>query len=139
MEFFSTFGGNPVACAAGLAVLDVLEEEHLQENARSVGSLLMSGLKALMPKHPVVGDVRGAGLFLGLEFVLDRETIEPAARQAAYVVNRLRDRGILTGVDGPHHNVIKIRPPLVFTHQDAELFVKILDEVLEEDGSKPTR
>src|ERR1043166_4950251 len=139
MEFFSTFGGNPVACAAGLAVLDVLEEEHLQENARSVGSLLMSGLKALMPKHPVIGDVRGAGLFLGLEFVLDREAIEPAARQAAYVVNRLRDRGILTGVGGPHHNVIKIRPPLVFTHQDAEFFVKILDEVLEEDGSKPTR
>src|SRR5712664_2679489 len=105
MEFFSTFGGNPVACAAGLAVLDVLEEEELQKHALCVGTQLMSGLRDLQKRHALIGDVRGSGLFLGIDFVLDRETREPAPLQASYVVNRLRDCGILTGTDGPHHNV----------------------------------
>jgi 4-aminobutyrate aminotransferase-like enzyme len=126
MEFFSTFGGNPVACAAGLAVLDVLEEERLQENARDVGTRLLAGLRGL--RHPIIGDVRGAGLFLGVELVRDRMTLEPADVEASSIVNHLRERGILTGVDGPHHNVIKIRPPLVFTKEDADLFVAALDE-----------
>lgn len=126
MEFFSTFGGNPVACAAGLAVLDVLEEERLQENARDVGAHLLAGLRGL--RHPIIGDVRGAGLFLGVELVRDRTTLEPADEEASAMVNHLRERGILTGVDGPHHNVIKIRPPLVFTKEDADLFVAALDE-----------
>jgi 4-aminobutyrate aminotransferase-like enzyme/Ser/Thr protein kinase RdoA (MazF antagonist) len=137
MEFFSTFGGNPVACAAGLAVLDVLEEDHLQENALRIGTYLAARLKALQEKHALIGDVRGAGLFLGVDLVLDRATREPAPRQASYVVNRLRERGILTGTDGPHHNVIKLRPPLIFSQADADLFVTTLDSVLAEDAAQP--
>ncbi|HEX4545132.1 MAG TPA: aminotransferase class III-fold pyridoxal phosphate-dependent enzyme, partial [Candidatus Acidoferrum sp.] len=115
MEFFTTFGGNPVACAAGLAVLEVLEEEQLQQNALRVGARLLDDLKLLQERHALIGDVRGSGLFLGMDLVLDRETREPAPLEAAYLVNRLRDCGILTGTDGPHHNVIKLRPPLVFS------------------------
>jgi 4-aminobutyrate aminotransferase-like enzyme/Ser/Thr protein kinase RdoA (MazF antagonist) len=139
MEFFSTFGGNPVACAAGLAVLDVLEEEQLQQHALRLGAHLMSGLNKLQKHHPLIGDVRGSGLFLGIDLVLDRETREPAPLQASYVVNRLRDRGILTGTDGPHHNVIKLRPPLIFSESDANFFIKTLDEVLGEDAAQPGR
>jgi 4-aminobutyrate aminotransferase-like enzyme/Ser/Thr protein kinase RdoA (MazF antagonist) len=137
MEFFSTFGGNPVACAAGLAVLDVLEEEHLQENALRTGGYLNARLKALQEKHALIGDVRGAGLFLGVDLVLDRETRAPAPQQASYVVNRLRQRGVLTGTDGPHHNVIKLRPPLIFSQADADLFVATLDSILAEDAAQP--
>jgi 4-aminobutyrate aminotransferase-like enzyme/Ser/Thr protein kinase RdoA (MazF antagonist) len=137
MEFFSTFGGNPVACAAGLAVLEVLEDEHLQGNASRVGSYLISRLKALQAKHPLLGDVRGLGLFLGLDLVLDRDTRAPAPRQASYVVNRLREHGILTGTDGPHDNVIKLRPPLIFSQADADLFVTSLGAVLAEDPAQP--
>lgn len=137
MEFFSTFGGNPVSCAAGLAVLDVLEEEHLQENALRVGNYLIEGLKELQKRHALIGDVRGSGLFLGIDLVQDRDTREPATNQASYIVNRLRDRGILTGTDGPHHNVIKLRPPLIFSHADADLFIATLDSVLDEDLAQP--
>jgi 4-aminobutyrate aminotransferase-like enzyme len=136
MEFFSTFGGNPVACAAGLAVLDVLEDEHLQENALRVGNYLIARLKSMQEKHALIGDVRGSGLFLGLDFVIDRGTREPASRQASYVVNRLRDRGILAGTDGPHHNVIKLRPPLIFSQADADLFVTTLVAILAEDPAQ---
>jgi 4-aminobutyrate aminotransferase-like enzyme/Ser/Thr protein kinase RdoA (MazF antagonist)/murein DD-endopeptidase MepM/ murein hydrolase activator NlpD len=139
MEFFSTFGGNPVACAAGLAVLDVLEEENLQQHALRVGAHLIEGLKTLQTRHALIGDVRGSGLFLGIDFVLDRETREAAPLQASYVVNRLRDCGILAGTDGPHHNVIKLRPPLVFSEADADLFVKTLDTILQEDAAQPSR
>jgi 4-aminobutyrate aminotransferase-like enzyme/Ser/Thr protein kinase RdoA (MazF antagonist) len=139
MEFFSTFGGNPVACAAGLAVLDVLEEEHLQQNALSLGARLIDGLQALQMRHALIGDVRGSGLFLGIDLVLDRETREAAPPQASYVVNRLRDRGILAGTDGPRHNVIKLRPPLVFSEADADLFVNTLGAILEEDAAQPRR
>jgi hypothetical protein len=139
MEFFSTFGGNPVACAAGLAVLDVLRDEGLQENARLVGNHLIEGLRGLMDRHPLVGDVRGSGLFLGVELVRDRTTLEPATEEAAYVVNRLRDRGILTGTDGPHDNVLKLRPPLVLEARDADLLVATLGEVLSEDPIRPPR
>ena len=137
MEFFSTFGGNPVACVAGLAVLDVLETEHLQENALNTGRYFISRLQALQEKHALIGDVRGSGLFLGLDLVLNRETRDPAPKQASYIVNRLRERGILTGTDGPHHNVIKLRPPLIFSKADANLFVATLDEILREDATQP--
>jgi 4-aminobutyrate aminotransferase-like enzyme/Ser/Thr protein kinase RdoA (MazF antagonist) len=133
MEFFSTFGGNTVSCAVGLAVLDVLEEERLQEHARSVGHQLLAGLRSLMENHPVVGDVRGRGFFLGLELVRHRASLEPARDETSYVVNRLREQGILTGVEGPRHNVIKIRPPLPFNKADAERLVDALDEILRED------
>ncbi len=128
MEFFSTFGGNPVACAAGLAVLDVLEEEGLQENARVVGDYWLQGIRAL--EQQLIGDVRGSGLFLGIELVKDRGTLEPASSEASRVVNHLRERGILAGTDGPHHNVIKLRPPLCFTKKDADRFVAILADVI---------
>jgi len=137
MEFFSTFGGNPVACAAGLAVLDVVRDERLQENALRVGNHLIAQLTFLQQKHALIGDVRGAGLFLGLDLVLDRETRAPAPDQTSYVVNRLRERGILTGTDGPHHNVLKLRPPLIFSESDANLFLTTLDEVLQEDAAHP--
>jgi 4-aminobutyrate aminotransferase-like enzyme len=128
MEFFSTFGGNPVACAAGLAVLDVLEQERLQENALLVGDYMLSGLRAM--QEELIGDVRGLGLFLGIELVRDRATLEPASTEASRIVNRLRERGILTGTDGPHHNVIKLRPPLCFTKVDADRFIEVLGEVI---------
>ena len=137
MEFFSTFGGNPVACAAGLAVLDILHEENLQQNALNIGDHLKSALISLQKKYPLIGDVRGSGLFLGVDLVLNREIRTPAPDQAAYIVNRLRDRGILTGTDGPHHNVLKLRPPLIFTKQDADLFASTLDATLAEDPSQP--
>jgi 4-aminobutyrate aminotransferase-like enzyme/Ser/Thr protein kinase RdoA (MazF antagonist) len=139
MEFFSTFGGNAVACAAGLAVLDVLEEERLQERALRVGAHFIAGLKALQQRHALIGDVRGSGLFLGVDLVQDRSTPEPATQQASYVVNRLRENGILAGTDGPHHNVLKLRPPLIFSESDADLFLTTLDSILAEDPSQPRR
>jgi 4-aminobutyrate aminotransferase-like enzyme/Ser/Thr protein kinase RdoA (MazF antagonist) len=137
MEFFSTFGGNPVACAVGLAVLDVLREERLPENALRVGNYLLKRLRALPEGHSLIGDVRGSGLFLGIDLVNDQESREPATEQADYIVNRLRERGILAGTDGPHHNVIKLRPPLIFSEADANLFVETLDLVLQEDAAQP--
>ncbi len=134
MEFFSTFGGNPVACAVGLAVLDVLEEEQLQANALHVGNHWLNELRALMTRYPLIGDVRGSGLFLGIELVRDRVTLEPAGAEASYVVNRLREHGILAGTDGPYHNVIKLRPPLVFTEAEADFFVEVLGRILKEDA-----
>ena len=137
MEFFSTFGGNPVACAAGLAVLDVVEEEKLQERALRVGNHLIAALRKTQERHPLIGDVRGSGLFLGIDLVRDGASREPATEEADYVVNRLRERGILAGTDGPHHNVIKLRPPLIFSEADANLFVETLDSILEEDAAQP--
>jgi 4-aminobutyrate aminotransferase-like enzyme/Ser/Thr protein kinase RdoA (MazF antagonist) len=138
MEFFSTFGGNPVACAAGLSVLDVLEKQSLQANALRVGGYLKDRLLNLQQSYPIIGDVRGSGLFLGVDLVLDRETRAPATNQADYIVNRLRDCGVLAGTDGPHHNVIKLRPPLVFSEADADLFVNVLKVILLEDAAQPT-
>lgn len=137
MEFFSTFGGNPVACAAGLAVLDVLRDEKLQQNALQVGTRWIEQLKDLQSTCALLGDVRGAGLFLGLDLVNDRSARTPATAQACYVVNRLRDRGILAGTDGPHHNVIKLRPPLIFSAADAALFSATLEDILREDSAQP--
>jgi 4-aminobutyrate aminotransferase-like enzyme len=138
MEFFSTFGGNPVACAAGLAVMDVLHDEKLQENALAVGSQWIRDLRDLQTHHPLIGEVRGSGLFLGIDLVLDRESRAPATRQASYVVNRLREEGILAGTDGPHHNVIKLRPPLCFSAEDAARFNSALEEILSERQALPS-
>lgn len=130
MEFFATFGGNPVSCAIGKAVLDVIEEEGLQQNALEVGTHLRDSLRKLIDRHPLIGDVRGAGLFIGLELVLDRETLAPAAEATSWLVNRLRERAILTGIDGPFHNVVKIKGPMVIDRDDADLFVRAVDDVL---------
>jgi 4-aminobutyrate aminotransferase-like enzyme/Ser/Thr protein kinase RdoA (MazF antagonist) len=133
MEYFSTFGGNPVSCAVGLAVLDVLVDERLQSRARRVGAHFKAGLARLARRHRIVGDVRGLGLFLGIELVLDRDTLAAAPAQASYVVERMKDRGILLSTDGPLHNVVKMKPPLVFSEADADRVVAALDAVLDED------
>lgn len=133
MEYFNTFGGNPVSCAVGLAVLDVLEDEHLQENARAMGELLLEGLRSFQTRRPILGDVRGRGLFLGFEMVKDPETLEPAASEASALVNRMKEEGVLLSTDGPLHNVIKIKPPLVFESANADFFLTRLERILEED------
>ncbi len=138
MEYFNTFGGNPVSCAVGLVVLDVIEDESLQENALKVGAHLKAGLEGLKSKHPLIGDVRGSGLFIGVELVLDRETREPAAKHASYVVERLKECGILLSTDGPLHNVLKIKPPIVFSHANADQLVSTMGMVLMEDSLQPT-
>jgi 4-aminobutyrate aminotransferase-like enzyme len=130
MEYFNTFGGNPVSCAVGLEVLDVIRDEYLQQNALDTGDYLKDRLRGLASRHPLIGDVRGQGLFLGFELVLDPETREPAADEASMLVNRMKDLGVLLSTDGPHHNVIKIKPPLVFSRSDADLVVDRLDSVL---------
>jgi 4-aminobutyrate aminotransferase-like enzyme len=135
MEYFTTFGGNPVSCAVGLAVLDVLKEERLQQNALRVGDQLLAGLKSFVGKYNMVADARGAGLFLGLELVRDLSTLEPAAAEASFISNRMRDHGILLGTDGPYHNVVKIRPPMPFNASDAAFLLETLEKILKEDFS----
>ncbi len=130
MEFFATFGGNPVSCAIGLAVLDVIENEKLQSHATDVGGRLLKGLKNLKSKHDIIGDVRGVGLFIGIELVKDRETLIPATEKANEMVNRLKNRGILLGTDGPFNNVIKIKPPMVITSDDVDMFIRVFDDAL---------
>jgi 4-aminobutyrate aminotransferase-like enzyme/Ser/Thr protein kinase RdoA (MazF antagonist) len=132
MEFFSTFGGNTVSCAVGLAVLKVVLEENLQDHARRVGDHLLKGLHALAQRYPLIGDVRGSGLFLGVELVRDPITLEPAAEEASFISNQMRERGILLGTDGPHHNVIKIRPPMPFSEDDADCLLATMDDVMGE-------
>jgi 4-aminobutyrate aminotransferase-like enzyme/Ser/Thr protein kinase RdoA (MazF antagonist) len=136
MEYFNTFGGNPVSCAVGLAVLDVLREERLQENAGTVGERLLAGLAQWKEKYALIGDVRAMGFFIGVELVRDRMTLEPAAAQASYVAERMKQRGILIGTEGPLHNVLKIRPPMCFAAADADELLATLAQVLEEDFCK---
>ena len=127
MEFFSTFGGNNVSSAIGLAVLEVVQEEKLQAHALQVGERLLNGLRDLQQRHEIIAEVRGSGLFLGVELVRDRV---PATREATRIVNQMRERGILLGTDGPHHNVLKIRPPMPFSRPDADLLLTTLAESL---------
>ena len=128
VELFSTFGGNPVACAAALAVLAVIDDEDLVANAGQVGAYLRQGLLTLAARHPLIGDVRGQGLLLGVELI-DEEG-GPAAGHAHQVTEAMRERGILLSATGPAGNVLKIRPPLVFRPEHADLVVQALDEVL---------
>ncbi|MCA9920454.1 MAG: aminotransferase class III-fold pyridoxal phosphate-dependent enzyme, partial [Anaerolineales bacterium] len=133
MEYFNTYGGNPVSCAIGLAVLDVIEQEELQQNALAVGNYLLAQLEPLKQRYALVGDVRGKGLFIGIELVLDRETLEPAPNHASYIVERAKELGILLSTDGPLHNVLKFKPPIVFTKANADFMVQVLDEVLQDE------
>jgi 4-aminobutyrate aminotransferase-like enzyme len=135
MEYFNTFGGNPVSAAVGLAVLDVIEDERLQEHARVTGARLLGGLRELQADHQPIGDVRGAGLFVGFELVTDRATREPAPALATDLVNGAAERGVLLSTDGPDHNVIKIKPPMVFSDADADRLVETVDAVLTELGA----
>jgi 4-aminobutyrate aminotransferase-like enzyme len=131
MEFFSTFGGNTVSCEVGLAVLDIVQEERLQEHAARVGSRLLGGFRELAGTHSLVGDIRGSGLFLGVELVRDRESLEPAGEEASLVVDLMREAGVLLGTDGPHDNVLKIRPPMPFDESNADDLITELDRALE--------
>ncbi len=126
MEYFSTFGGSTAACVAGLATLQVTLDERLQQHALHTGTHLLRELRGLSQRFEVLGDVRGSGLFLGAELVSDRSTRKPASAEARFVVNRMRERGVLAGTDGPHHNVIKLRGPMPLTIADADRIVETL-------------
>jgi len=128
MEFFSTFGGNTVSCAIGLAVLQVVQEEQLQPHALAVGDHLLEGLRELERTHEIIADVRGSGLFIGVELIKDRK---PATAEANNIVNQMRDHGILLGTDGPAHNVLKIRPPMPFSHADADHLLAVLGRAIQ--------
>lgn len=132
VKYFNTFGGNPVAAAAGLAVLDVIADEGLIANAQAVGAYLRDGLREIGNRHIQIGDVRGAGLFIGLELVRDRDAKEPAPEIASLLINQLRQRGTLVGAAGPYGNTLKIRPPLCFAKDHADTFITACDEVLRE-------
>mgnify|MGYP000017608983 CR=1 FL=1 len=131
MEYFNTFGGNPVSCAIGRSVLEVVEEENLQQNALEVGGFLIAELKGLQKQFSIIGDVRGEGLFLGFE-LNDSEKI-PLPEHASYLANRMKQLGILMSIDGPDHNVLKIKPPMVFSKENAKELILRLKTVFAED------
>ena len=126
MEFFSTFGGNTVSCAIGLAVLDVVQEEKLQAHALEVGTYLMDRLRDLQARHSLIREVRGSGFFIGVEL--------GGGRAADNIVNQMRENGILLGTEGPQHNVLKVRPPMPFAMNDADLLLGVLSGAIEQEG-----
>lgn len=131
MEYFNTFGGNPVSAATGLAVLDVIRDERLQHKCQVTGNRLMEGARKLASKHSLIGDVRGMGLFLGIEMVKDRKMLEPASQEIGKIIRTLKDRhAILLSSEGPHDNVLKIKPPAQFGERECDYFLEALDEVL---------
>ena len=129
-EYFNTFSGNPVSAAAGKAVLEVVEREHVLENVKASGAHLAAGFRELAARHELIGDVRGKGLFWGLELVEDRTAKVPAAAQTARVVERMREAGVLIAKVGLHRNILKIRPPLVFAAEHCDLLLRALDAAL---------
>jgi 4-aminobutyrate aminotransferase-like enzyme/Ser/Thr protein kinase RdoA (MazF antagonist) len=137
MEYFNTFGGNPVSCVIGREVLQVIQREGLRERALDSGNYLLSRLRELGERHALVGDVRGNGLFIGVELVTDRDRRTPAGIAASYAANRMRELGVLLSTDGPDHNVLKIKPPLCFSMADADQVARTLERVLEESALKP--
>jgi 4-aminobutyrate aminotransferase-like enzyme len=130
MEYFNTFGGNPVSARVGLAVLDVVADERLQQRAAVLGERMLAGLRELAERHELVGDVRGTGLFVGVQLVADRSSRAPAGAAAAAVVEEVKARGVLISSDGPDHDVLKVKPPMVLTEADVDRFVTALDEAL---------
>jgi len=128
----STFGGSTLSCRIGAQVLDIVEEEGLMENARQMGNKLRLGLDVLQQKHSLIGDVRGFGLFIGVELVLDRQSKAPATQVASYLKDRLRERRILLGTEGPADNILKIRPPLTIEEGDVAMLLQVLDDTLSE-------
>ncbi len=136
MEYFSTFGGNPVSCAIGQAVLDVIAEEGLQQQAEEVGAYLRQNLLELQQQFPLIGEVRGPGLFQGFELVYPGDNLQPAAAQAAYLANRMRLHGVLMSTDGPDYNVLKIKPPMCFNHKNVDMMVTLLEKVFQEESMR---
>ncbi len=134
MEYFNTFGGNPVSAAAGLAVLDVIRDERLQARAHVLGDRFRSGLQELMATRPLIGDVRGRGLYIGVELVRNQATKEPATAEAAAVKEGVKQRGVLISTDGPYDNVLKIKPPLVLDAADVDRAVAAIGEAVDDIG-----
>ena len=128
MEYFNTFAGSPVSCAIGLSVLDVIERDNLKLNALTMGNYLLDGFRKLQLRYEAIGDVRGQGLFLGIELVTDRKTRVPATALARKVADGARERGILIGTEGPHDNVLKMRPAMIFSQTNADFLLEVLDE-----------
>jgi 4-aminobutyrate aminotransferase-like enzyme len=129
--YFNTFGGNPVSCAAATAVLDIIENENLQAKAKDTGDYTRSGLKKLAEKHSIIADVRGSGLAMGVELVLDHQNKKPAKAEADRVVNLMRQHGVLLGSNGIYYNVLKIRPPMPFGKPEADVMLAALDSCLQ--------
>jgi len=132
MEYFNTYGGNPLSCAIGNAVLDIIVEEKLMENAVVVGASLLKSLAVLKEKYHIIGDIRGVGMFIGIDLVKDRESREPATSEAQHIISRMKEEYILFSADGPHRNVLKFKPPMVFSLQDADHLITILDTIFQE-------
>ncbi|XP_045623118.2 5-phosphohydroxy-L-lysine phospho-lyase isoform X1 [Procambarus clarkii] len=132
MQYFNTFGGNPVSAAIADAVLDVIENDKLMENATRIGDYVRREINSLREKHAIIGDVRGQGMFLGVDLVLDRRTRAPATAQAAYISRRLKEEHVLLSCDGPHRNVLKFKPPLVFNLDNAKELLEKLDKIMTE-------
>ncbi|XP_073748200.1 ethanolamine-phosphate phospho-lyase isoform X2 [Callorhinus ursinus] len=130
MEYFNTYGGNPVSSAVGLAVLNIIENEDLQGNATRVGDYLTELLNKQKAKHTLIGDIRGIGLFIGIDLVKDRQKRTPATDEAQHVLYKMKEKRVLLSADGPHRNVLKIKPPMCFTEEDAKFMVDKLDEIL---------
>ena len=130
MEYFNSFGGNPVSCAVGNAVLEIIENEQLQKHAQDVGKYFLNSLNFIKKNHPnLISEVRGRGLFIGIDFIKNLKN-EPNKRLALLIISKLRNQGILLSTDGPYHNVIKIKPPLPFTKEDSDFVTQELDHVL---------
>lgn len=129
-RYFNTFGGNPVSCEVGMAVLDVIDNERLIDNGREVGAYLKNGLEALAATFPVIGDVRGSGLFIGVELIKPHSDKVPDTELASRLVNELREKRILISATGPHGNVLKVRPPLVFGESECDILLSALSELL---------
>ena len=130
MEYFNTFGGNPVSAAIGQSVLDVIADQYLQANAASTGNYLMNSVRQLAHDIPFIGDVRGSGLFIGIELVEDRDFQTPATKRTSDLIEFAKQRGVFLSSDGPDNNVLKIKPPLVITHSDVDLFLSVFADGL---------
>jgi 4-aminobutyrate aminotransferase-like enzyme len=136
-DHMTTFGGNPVSCAAGVATIDMLVDEHLPERAARLGSVVMSRLDAFAEESDLIGDVRGAGLMIGVELVRDRETKEPASTEAAAVKRHCRERGVLIGVGGAFGNVVRVQPPLVIGEEDLDRALRVIEEAVTSLAATP--
>ena len=136
MEYFNSFGGNPVSCEVGQAVLDIIKQEELQKNAHETGTYLLDGLKDIQNKYNIIGDVRGKGLFIGIELIKNYDKMVPAPDETELVVNQMKQKGVLISSDGPDHNVLKIKPPLVFNRNNADYFLESFEAVMSENDFK---
>ena len=130
-RYFNTFGGNPVSCAAALSVLEIIKEENLLSNAEKVGDYAQKKLKELAKKYEFIGDVRGSGLFFGIELVSDKNAKTPASELTSKIVNQMKDEGILLSKLGINYNTLKIRPPMTFTKANVDYLIEKLDKVLD--------